>query len=384
MTDGTDRHGGSNIPDPRAYDPTIPTGTPAEPRPPVPGGGFGGPGQPVQPWTSESGPGQPGAAPGGQADWQTQVSPGQPEPWVSPIPQPDWSSLADDNERSQRRRKWRITGIVTLAACVLGAGVGLVITQGIGDDGKSPKEKTTQAASNSPKPAESKKAVDPKSPFVDGQKDLIADRTGQNDLAVSPDATVSKGQDGYLLRMRSNMNSYAQSATEAVDVTKSFTVSAWVFNEAQFVSRAAISQGDGKSFSFELGRDDVRGRQDWVFRVQTGKSGADSTTRKVVSKNVNTHNEWVLLMGSYDAKAGTITLYVNGVKAGSAKTGKIFAGSGPLQIGRSRHHDQWVNPWSGVMGSILVWDEPFTAVQAARLKAGSAGTGQPTASWLVG
>lgn len=376
MTDGTDH-----------------TNTPQDP-----GAGPGGYGYPQgQP----GGYGYPQGQPGGYGFPQA----GQPNPYQQPLPQPgpgglpqqqpnapqppafaaspqpDWQALADRTEAQKRTRKriW-IVGI-GVVACGLGVGAGLFILDKTGKGDDKPGPGTSQAA-----PSTSGQGTeDPNSPTVPGEPNLLRDRSGQINVALSPDAALGKVDNGNVLRLRSNGNSYAQAAEQVVDASKSFTVSAWVYNEAEGGSRFAISQGDGTSYSFELGREDTNGKKAWVVRMQTDEKGAASTAVAAFSDGYNTVRTWALLTGVYDAEGKTLTLYVDGKEAGRSQVAKAWAGQGPLQMGRSRHHGIWSGPWAGVIGHVLVWDKPLTADQVAALKGGKLDKEiKPVASWLVG
>ncbi|WUD73672.1 hypothetical protein OG937_19270 [Streptomyces sp. NBC_00510] len=343
------------------------------------------PGQ--SPWNTPSAP-EPSAAPGGYGYPQQHIPYGQ-QPGFGPAtgyqqpsysPQPDWQALADANEARQRRRHRLRTGVIVLVACVLGVGAGVVALHYTKDTKDTATPSTPSA---SPSVSASAKAD---SPTVPGDDKVLADKSGQNNLALGPDAGVSQVTNGYAVRFRSNGNSYAQSTAQLIDVTKSFSISAWVYNEAPNVSRSAISQGDGVSSSFSLGRDASGADRKWVFKVQTAAGGADSTTLQAeAAKSVNTVNEWVLLTGTYDAGAKAITLYVNGEPAGAKKVPGIWAGKGPLQLGRARTHGTWGDYWAGVLGHVMVWDKALTKDQVAGLSKGQAGgDAKPIASWLIG
>ncbi|MEV8094927.1 LamG domain-containing protein [Kitasatospora sp. NPDC085879] len=358
-------------------------------------------------WTgrpeSQEGPGNPSEqasqAPAGQpfppqagfgaaAGFPSQAAPQQQWQFQPPAAssEPDWEALASQHEASSRRKKLIWTGAIVAGACVLGGAVGLVVMNGVhkGDPQAGP----SASASASPRPSGSGAAsAAANSPTVPGQPELLADKSGQSNIAMGPDAQVSEVQGGYALRLRSNGNSFAQSANQVIDVTKSFSISAWVYNEAPGGSRTAISEGDGISYSFDLARDDANGKKAWVFRVQTADGGADGTVVQAVAPDtVPTVGQWALLTGVYDAGQKSITLYVNGAQAATAKlNGGIWAGPGPLQLGRSRHHGIWGGSWAGVIGRILVWDEPLNPQQVASLKTGGTGlSAKPAGSWLVG
>ncbi|MFJ5219074.1 LamG domain-containing protein [Streptomyces sp. NPDC088354] len=364
MTDGTEHPDGANAPG------QDPWNTPTAPQPPTAPSGYGYPQQQI-PY---------GQQPGYQHPIYQQ--PGyQPPPFTGG---PDWESLAEANEAQQRRRRVLRTGAIILVACVLGVGAGAVVLHYA--NGTSDAAAPSSPSSSVSAPASPSASAGADSPTVPGEDNTLADKSGQNNLVLGPDAGVSKVANGYVARFRSNGNSYAQSPGQLIDVTKSFTVSAWVYNEAPGGSRSAISQGDGASPSLSLGREASGADRKWIFKVQTADGGADSTTYQAeAAKNVNTVNEWALLTGTYDAGTKTIALYVNGKLADSTKVPGIWAGKGPLQLGRARTHGTWGGYWAGVVGHIMVWDVALTAEQVAGVKQGGAGgNAKPIASWLVG
>ncbi|GGQ24713.1 hypothetical protein GCM10010215_56550 [Streptomyces virginiae] len=378
MTDGTDRPS-TPQPDPTAGQAGYgyPQGAP---------GGYGFP-QAWQPNPYQrplSQPGTAGEPPHHLQAPQTQQPPLEPQPGTqvpgfTPPPQPDWQAMADRSESQQRRRKQIWMAAITVAACTLGVGAGLFILDRGDAEGKAPGPgDASQSATAAP-------GQDPNAPTVPGEPNLLRDRSGQVNIALSPDAVLGKVDNGNVLRLRSNGNSYAQAAEPVVDASKSFTVSAWVYNEADGGSRFAISQGDGTSYSFELGREDSNGKKSWVFRMQTDEKGAASTAVAAASDGLNTVRAWALLTGVYDAQGKTLTLYVDGKEAGRAPVAAAWSGQGPLQLGRSRHHGIWSGPWAGVIGHVLVWDKPLTADQVLALKGGKLDKEiKPVGSWLVG
>ncbi len=308
----------------------------------------------------------------------------QPGQFAQPQEGPDWDALAARNDVDSRRRRRLWTGGIILLACVLGVGVGTVVIKGK-DKGGSPVASASPSAPASGAASGNASGKPGNEPTVAGQPGVLADHSGQANVALGPDALVSKVQDGYVLRLRSNPNSFAQSANQIIDVSQSFSVSAWVYNEAPGGSRTVISEGDGASYSFELGRDEVNGKLVWAFRVQTAEGGADGTTVQTIAESPNTVNTWALITATYDAEQRTIALYVDGVPASSAKVPGIWSGPGPLQFGRSRHHGIWGNYWAGVVGHILIWNQPLSPAQVVSLKNGGTGlTAKPVASWLVG
>lgn len=341
------------------------------------------------PAAGQAGYGYPQGTPGGYGfpqTWQPnpyQQPPQEPQPdpqsaGFTPPPQPDWQAMADRSSRSSADASgcgWpasRSRRAPSASAPGSSSWTGATRRKTPGPGG------TSRSATAAP-------GEDPNAPTVPGEPNLLRDRSGQVNIALSPDAVLGKVDNGNVLRLRSNGNSYAQAAEPVVDASKSFTVSAWVYNEADGGSRFAISQGDGTSYSFELGREDGNGKKSWVFRMQTDEKGAASTAVAATSEGLNTVRTWALLTGVYDAQAKTLVLYVDGKEAGRAPVAAAWSGQGPLQLGRSRHHGIWSGPWAGVIGHVLMWDKPLTADQVLALKGGKLDKEiKPVGSWLVG
>ncbi|MDK9500019.1 hypothetical protein QEZ40_005642 [Streptomyces katrae] len=371
MTDGTDR--------------------PNSPQPdPAPGsGGYGFPPQTPNPY--QSGPAQGQPAGGGFGP-----PPAQPEePFHSPATAPmaspstpDWQAMADATEAQQRKRRRLTIGIGALALVLVAGGAGFFVLNGSDDD---PKDPPAVAASDSPsasggptsKGPDGSKNPEDDSPTVPGEPNLLRDRNGKMGIALGPGASLGELANRTEVRFKGAADSYAQGAEAAVDVTKSFTVSTRAYNVSESGPRMAVSQGDGDSYSFELGFEVVGGKKAWVFRVQTGDKGQAATAQQVVADNVDTTRQWALLTGTYDAEKKTIALWVDDKQAGQAQVSGVWAGPGPLQLGRARHHGIWSASWMGPLDHIRIFDQALGQEQITGLKNNKLGKTKPTHSWLI-
>jgi len=121
------------------------------------------------------------------------------------------------------------------------------------------------------------------------------------------------------------------STSGPVEVTNSYTVSAWVklTNGANTGgSQTIIAQNGANERGFILGYDD--GTKTWKFDVQK-TDGATYTPVSVKSAPLNgtQYSGWTHLAGVYDASVHKVYLYVNGTLAGStdATAGDSFTGS---------------------------------------------------------
>ncbi|QES55954.1 hypothetical protein DEJ51_18725 [Streptomyces venezuelae] len=372
---------------------------------PTPSGGYGYPqaGQQPNPYQQDAGPyqqdsgtypqdagGYPqdaGAYPQDAAGGQWSSAPAQPgfTRLAGPdLPggsqQPDWEAMADRSAAERRRKKlWMLGGAVTVLALLAGGGTFFLMS---GDeDGQN--AQPTNSASASPEPDDSKGPA-AYTATVAGDDTLLRDSYGGMGIRLGPDLKVGPLGKRFQVVGRGNANSWGQSAEPIVDVSKSFTVTARAYSSATKGSRIVMSQGDGESFSFELGVNEVNGKQAWIFRVQTGDKGAAATTRTVTAEGLPVVKTPTLLMATYDAEKKAIALYVDGKKAGETPVPPIWQAPGPLQLGRSKHHNIWTGAWQGALHNIKTYDMAFTAEQAAGYKEGKLEPApKPTHAWLL-
>ncbi|MFD7840887.1 LamG-like jellyroll fold domain-containing protein [Streptomyces sp. NPDC059761] len=354
-----------------------PPGPPAQ-------GGDGGFGPAPQQWAQglpDMGAPVPPGAPGGPG------IPGAPGPFAPQSDQPDWEAMADRSAAERRKKRlWMIGGAVTVLALLAGGGAFLLLGGDKGgneavDDKQSPP--ASESASPSPSGSKSKAPVD-NTPTVKDDPTQIRDRSGKAPLKMGPDAGVFPIEKRFEIRTKGNENSYAESEKRVVDTAKSFTVSAHVWNRAPKGRQIAVSQGNEKSFSFELGLDQVNGKPTWVFRVQTGDQGAEATAVTVTGESPKMEKTFSTLTGTYDAERKQIALYVNGKKTGEAPVPGIFQAQGPLELARSRHEDKWTAPWNGAMETVQTYASVLSPAQIDTLKPGRVDAKtKPTGSWLL-
>ncbi|MFE3583516.1 LamG-like jellyroll fold domain-containing protein [Streptomyces vinaceus] len=351
-----------------------PPGAPAQD-----GGGFGPAPQQWAQGLPDMGAPTPPGAPGGPG------FPGAPGPFAPQSDQPDWEAMADRSAAERRKKRlWTIGGAVTVLALLAGGGTFLLMR---GDDGanEAVDDKPSPSVSASPSPSGSKsKAPVDNTPTVKDDPTRIRDRSGKAPLKMGPDAGVFPIDKRFEIRTRGNENSYAESEKRVVDTAKSFTVSARVWNRAPKGRQIAVSQGNEKSFSFELGLDQVNGKPAWVFRVQTGDQGAEATAVTVSGKSSKMEKTFSTLTGTYDAERKQIALYVNGKKTGEAPVPGVFQAPGPLELARSRHEDKWTAPWNGAMDSVQTYASVLSPARIDTLKPGRVDSkSKPTGSWLL-
>ncbi|MEV0415333.1 LamG domain-containing protein [Streptomyces sp. NPDC050448] len=369
------------------------------PVPPAEGGGYGYPQPGAQPGRQPN-PYQPAPAPAAppQQQWAQGLpnmggptapgapGPGLPGPFAPQSDQPDWEAMADRSAAEKRRKRlWMIGGAVTVLVLLAGGGTFLLLGGGDKDKNEAVDGKPSPSASASPSPSGSKsKAPVDNTPTVKDDPTQIRDRSGKAPLKMGSDTGVFPLDKRFEIRTKGNENSYAESEKRVVDTSKSFTVSARVWIRSAKGRQIAVSQGNEKSSSFELGLDQVNGKPAWVFRVQTGDQGADATTVVVSGDSPKMERTYAELTGTYDAERKQIALYVNGKKTGESAVPGIFQAPGPLELARARNEDKWTAALNGAMDSVQTYDVVLSPAQIDTLKAGKVdASAKPTGSWLL-
>ncbi|MBW8806649.1 MAG: LamG domain-containing protein, partial [Catenulisporales bacterium] len=105
----------------------------------------------------------------------------------------------------------------------------------------------------------------------------------------------------------------------------------------------------------------------WSF-VRANEDSTTPTSIGVGAKSPTPLNTWLQLTGVYDAQAGTIAFYVNGVPQGTAKTGSApYAAGGPFAIGRSWYHKYPSNPFNGYISDVRIYSRALSAAEVAAL-----------------
>jgi hypothetical protein len=149
-----------------------------------------------------------------------------------------------------------------------------------------------------------------------------------------------------------------------VRTEQSYTAAAWVRLDSTVTFAQVLGQAGSVGGAIYLRFDVQTGM--WEFFTSTAETGtlvwrsARSTAPAVVGK-------WTHLVGVYDASAGMLKLYVNGVLNGTI-TVKMWAANGLFDIGRKRFGTQ--SYFNGAIDEVRMYQGAMPATQVAALYAG--------------
>ncbi len=149
-------------------------------------------------------------------------------------------------------------------------------------------------------------------------------------------------------------------APTTVRTDASFSVAAWVKLDRTDGSRyTAVSQDGNSGYGFMLQYEGDSGQ--WVFVLPQSEASqgwdfvkADRTQHPPVA------GAWTHLAGTFDAINWRISLYVNGVLAGTAQRNTLWHAPGPLRVGGVRINGQVATRWPGAIDEVQVYDRVIT------------------------
>ncbi|MEV4140656.1 LamG domain-containing protein, partial [Dactylosporangium sp. NPDC049742] len=163
----------------------------------------------------------------------------------------------------------------------------------------------------------------------------VTDDSGYLRPLTITDAPGTTWCDGYELGGGLCFDGVSGAATTGpvVRTDQSYTVSAWVRITDTSVSRAVLSQQGSRGAAFTVRYDQAVNR--WSYAV-TGTDADAPTVVKVTSLAAPVVNSWTYLEAVYDAQAGRIRLFVDGLLQREAPVPATWNAGGTFNVGRTQ------------------------------------------------
>ncbi|MDQ2587993.1 LamG-like jellyroll fold domain-containing protein [Saccharothrix yanglingensis] len=207
---------------------------------------------------------------------------------------------------------------------------------------------------------------------VSGQPAAISGGVAWSGTPADPDDPnqILGGADKWLKFDSSWTGQVAAPSPANLRTDRSYTVSAWVRHGGlDPAARAAVGFGDATHSPFLLGYRPETGK--WGFLMSKGPAG---NGWYALSDQGARPDQWVHLVGVFDAPQGRMSLYVNGVKQGSFMGTPDGAGvhgwhaSGPLWVGRGIWTGQRSDVWKGDIDDVRVHSGVLTENEIEQLR----------------
>jgi concanavalin A-like lectin/glucanase superfamily protein len=159
---------------------------------------------------------------------------------------------------------------------------------------------------------------------------------------------------------------YVQTAGPLIDNTKSFTVSAWakLADTNGVYSIAGVDGTRASGFQLRYAPDVKK----WIMGISAADADNENY-RWAQSTSVPQANVWTHLTGVYDATAGKVVLYVNGLKESEAlvAAGTTWQALGAFTVGRALATGGPTGSFNGSLDQVQVWDRALAGPEIAGL-----------------
>ncbi|QCW77741.1 LamG domain-containing protein [Streptomyces sp. S6] len=159
-----------------------------------------------------------------------------------------------------------------------------------------------------------------------------------------------------------------QAGSPHVNTSRSFTVSAWAKMDTTKPGKAAIiaAQTGTHKPGFELYYS--AGFDRWVFNQYATDTAQAQPIRAMQPDGTTARaGEWVHLTGVHDTVAKTLTLYVNGQKAGSAPISNPFHADRSMTIGAGIYSGTTDCHFPGLIDDVRLFQRPVSAEEVQQM-----------------
>ncbi|MFF6956759.1 LamG-like jellyroll fold domain-containing protein [Streptomyces sp. NPDC008317] len=163
------------------------------------------------------------------------------------------------------------------------------------------------------------------------------------------------------------IDDYLYSDIPTVHTSYGFSVAAWVNLSTMPGSSAVVAAQPGNnSPGFELYYNKTTDR--WAFNQYTADTTSATPVEAAQAAGGGVHpGEWVHLAGVYDSAADLMTLYVNGVAAGTKAYATPWDARRGLQIGAGSHGGNPTSFFPGSIDDVRIYDKPLVQNDVTRL-----------------
>ncbi|MDX6262851.1 MAG: hypothetical protein QOH84_4539 [Kribbellaceae bacterium] len=171
---------------------------------------------------------------------------------------------------------------------------------------------------------------------LDGNANDTSGRTPALNGTAGADVAWTSGQSANPapsdLALKLNGTTANVSAPAALDLRQSFSATAWVRLDSDAHGAAVVSQDAGRISAFNL---HLAWDKKWVVAMRSCDASWNCTETRATGPAPQL-GAWTHLAGVYDASAGMISIYVNGVLTGTQAYKHTWDyAAGPVQIGRA-------------------------------------------------
>ncbi|MFL1380182.1 LamG-like jellyroll fold domain-containing protein [Nocardiopsis protaetiae] len=157
----------------------------------------------------------------------------------------------------------------------------------------------------------------------------------------------------------------------AVRTDRSYSVAAWVRLDEVGHNATAVSQDGGAHSGFYLAYQYTYEWNNWVMKVPPRDAIGATGWHRALSDDAPEFGRWTHLAATYDHTRREVTLYVDGVKNGTAAVPAAWHAGGPVVIGGARFEQRLAEAWAGDISDVHLYQGVLTEDDLDRVRWGA-------------
>ncbi len=199
-------------------------------------------------------------------------------------------------------------------------------------------------------------------PFTETSGTTAADPVGGHTLTITGGAWTG-GFSGSALSTNGT-STVGDAGAALLTTTASFSVAAWVKMTDTGGFHTVASQDGTQASGFYLQYSSADGR--WAFS-RTASDVANAASTRALSATAPMVGRWTHLVGVYDASAGQLRIYVDGVRSGVAAYTGAWNATGHTIVGRAKWNGAPVDYFNGAIDQVRVYSRALSDADVAVL-----------------
>ncbi|MFD6096897.1 LamG-like jellyroll fold domain-containing protein [Nocardiopsis flavescens] len=157
----------------------------------------------------------------------------------------------------------------------------------------------------------------------------------------------------------------------AIRTDRSYSVAAWVRLDEVGANTSAVSQSGTDHSAFTLAYQYTFDWNNWVMKLPPQDRTGATGWHRALSDDAPEFGRWTHLAATYDHTAREITLYVDGVKNGTAPVPSAWHADGPVVIGGGVFEKNFADAWAGDISDVHFYQGVVTEDDLDRIRLGA-------------
>ncbi|MEU3210111.1 LamG-like jellyroll fold domain-containing protein [Nocardiopsis alba] len=193
---------------------------------------------------------------------------------------------------------------------------------------------------------------------------LTAWNQAMNNVTFAPGVSLDMSKDEHLT-----------TDGPAIRTDRSYSVAAWVRLDEVGHNATAVSQEGRDHSAFYLSYQWSYQWDNWVMKIPPSDRTGATGWHRALSDHAPEFGRWTHLAATYDHTLGEATLYVDGVKHGTADVPEAWHAEGPSVIGAALYESQFTGEWDGDISDVHLYQGVISRDDLTQIRLGDLPSG---------